>query len=138
VLQHARELEPVIDLLAGLCARVHRVAPAAVARDRSREERRAYREGRFRAHLRGARLLRFSARRVIGADWSLGLAPGDTPRPGTLVGLLDAAGFCLRVGLVRRARAGTLEVSARWREPRAVRWLQLGRLRVAPGGEEAR
>jgi polynucleotide 5'-kinase involved in rRNA processing len=134
-LQQANELEPLLALLDGI-VRVHRVAPAQAARQRSREERRDYRERRFRAHLRAATTLRLGTRRLLTPDWAPG--PGVPPLPGTLVGLLDRDGFCLRLGIMRATHGRTVEVAARWRRPREVAWLRLGTLRVAPSGVELR
>jgi polynucleotide 5'-hydroxyl-kinase GRC3/NOL9 len=126
------ELEPLLALLGGI-ARVHRVRPAPAARARGRDERRAYRERRFRAHLRGATSMRFDARRVLGPGWS----PGETPLPGAVVGLLDRDGFCLGLGIVQGRRGGRVEILVR-RPPGAVARLRLGALRLGPRGEEMR
>jgi polynucleotide 5'-hydroxyl-kinase GRC3/NOL9 len=127
------ELAPLLRLLDGV-ARVHRVAPAPVARARDRDERRAYRERAFRGQLRGATVVRFDARRVMSPDWS---PDGGAPLPGTLAGLLDRDGFCVGVGIVHEARGRVVEVRVR-RPPRTVARVQLGTLRVTPGGEERR
>jgi polynucleotide 5'-hydroxyl-kinase GRC3/NOL9 len=134
--EEERELEPLLALLGGM-ARVHRVAPARVARERDRDERRAYREARFRAHLRGAVTLRVTSRRLIGADWSAGSAAGK-PSPGTLVGLIDRAGFCLAAGVVRAVRGSVIELHTRWRDARSVTCVQVGRFALDPGGGEVR
>lgn len=131
-LQRDGEVEHLLTPLA-LVATVHRVAPAAVARDRSREERRTWREARFRAHLHGASVRRFDRRRVVGADFSAGLPPGRDVAAGTLVGLLDQDGLCVCVGVVRAVRARTVDVAARLDDPRRVAWIQLGTLRIDAG-----
>jgi polynucleotide 5'-hydroxyl-kinase GRC3/NOL9 len=134
-IQEERELEPLLGVLEGI-ARVHRLAPSPAARARGRDERRQYRERLFRAHLRGATVVRFEARRVIGPGWSPGIA--GAPLPGTLVGLLDGEGFCLGLGSFAAVRGRMVEVHARRQPPRAVAWLRLGTLRIGPGGVELR
>jgi polynucleotide 5'-hydroxyl-kinase GRC3/NOL9 len=134
-LEERDELTALLALLGGI-ARVHRLAPVPAARARGRDERRRYRERAFRAHLRGAVVVRFDARRVIGPGWSPGL--DGTPLPGTLVGLLDREAFCLRLGIVRAARGRSVEILVRPPPRRTVAWLRLGTLRVTSGGEELR
>jgi polynucleotide 5'-kinase involved in rRNA processing len=135
--QQADELEALLAPL-GRLATVHRVPPVDVARERSREERRAWREARFREHLRGADVHRFGRGRVLGTDWSAGLPPGRDVAARTLVGLLDREGFCSRVGVVDAVRAHTIDVAARCDDPGAVAWVQLGTLRVDERGSESR
>ena len=106
------------------------IAPAPVARERGRDERRAYRERGFRTHLRGAGIVRFDVRRMINAT--------GRPAPGTLVGLLDRDGFCLRVGIVDAVRGRYVEVRVRRPARGTVARLQLGTLRVTASGEEVR
>ena len=125
------ELEPLLALLSGPCRAIHRLAPVAEATDRSRDERRAYREARFRAHLTGGRTHSFARDRLIDVDWSL----GSEPAAGTVVGLIDRAGFCLGIGLLEPVRRGALAVYARWRRWSAVEWVQVGRPRLTRRGE---
>jgi polynucleotide 5'-hydroxyl-kinase GRC3/NOL9 len=128
------ELTPLVAFLETI-ARVHRVAPADVARARDRDERRRYRERRFRTELRGAEVLRFDRRRVVGSAWD---AAASAPLPETLVGLLDRDGLCIGLGAVHAIRDRVLEVRARRPPPRTVAWLRLGTLRVSARGEEMR
>lgn len=136
-LQQADELEPLLAPL-GRLATVHRVPPVGVARERSRDERRAWREARFREELRDADVHRFDRDRVLAADWSAGLPPGRDVPARTLVGLLDRDGFCRSVGVVNAVRARTIDVAARCEDPSAVAWIQLGTLRVDERGVESR
>lgn len=129
------ELASLVVLLERV-ARVHRVAPAPVARERGRDERRVYRERAFRAHLRGAGVIRFDRRRVIGPTWSR-MAP-DEPVEGTLVGLIDREGFCRRLGVVSTVRPHVIEVRVRHPRPGTITSLRLGTLRVTRTGEELR
>ena len=130
------ELAPLLALLEGI-ARVHRVRPAPAARQRDRDERRAYREARYRAHLRGAVTVRLPLRRLIGADWSVGAAAA-TPSPGTLVGLVDRRGFCAAIGVVQAIRAGALEIRTRSPKPPPGTRVQAGHFALGPGGVELR
>jgi len=136
-LQRGDELEALLAPL-GRIATVHRVAPVDIARERSRDERRAWREARFREHLRDARVHRFDRGRVLGTDWTAGLPPGRDVPARTLVGLLDRDGFCRCVGVVEAIRARTIDVAARCEDPGAVAWVQLGTLRVDERGVESR
>ena len=135
-IERDRELEPLLALLAGM-ARVHRVPPAPAARERRRDERRRYREAQFRADLRGALSLRLGAGRLVDVDWSAGSA-ARTPSPGTLVGLVDRAGFCVGVGVVQQVGARSIVVRTRWRNARAVASVQVGSFALGPGGTEVR
>jgi polynucleotide 5'-kinase involved in rRNA processing len=136
-LQQADELEPLLTLLAGLCPSLYRLRPAAEAHDRSASERKQYREDRFRRHFQGAEVIPFPPDRLVNRDWSVGgLAAGQLPVPGTLVGLLDSHGFCLGLGLLEEAGPSRLGVYTSWRRPEAVARLQLGRLRLTRQGEE--
>jgi len=136
-LERADELEALLAPL-GRLASVHRVPPVDVARERSRDERRAWREARFREELRDAAVHRFERSRVLGTDWSAGLPPGRDVAPRTLAGLLDRDGFCRSVGVVDAVRARTIDVAARCDDPAAVAWVQLGTLRVDERGVESR
>lgn len=124
------------DLLAVLAAperRIERLAPAAGARDRSRDERRRHREGRFAAHLAGAATRLFSPRRVLGPDWSFG--GGARLAPGTALGLLDGDGFCLGLGVLEEVHADRLAVRTPVAEVPVVR-LVAGDFRLDPDGRE--
>jgi len=136
-LERADELEALRAPL-GRLATVHRVPPVDVARERSRAERRAWREARFREHLRDAGIHRFDRDRVLGTDWSAGLPPGRDVPTRTLAGLLDRDGFCRCVGVVDAVRARTIDVATRCDDPGAVAWVQLGSLRVDERGVESR
>jgi len=127
------ELEPLLALLSGPRRAIHRLAAVAEATDRSSEERRDYREAGFRAHFAGGHSHRIGRERLIDLDWSLGGA--GNPAAGTVVGLIDRRGFCLRIGLLEPVRRGGLAVYARWRRWSAVEWVQLGRPRLTRRGE---
>jgi polynucleotide 5'-hydroxyl-kinase GRC3/NOL9 len=124
------------DLLAVLAAaqrRIERLAPAAGARDRSRDERRQHREARFAAHLASAATRLFSPRRVLGPDWSFGGA--GRLAPGTVLGLLDADGFCLGLGVLEEVHEDRLAVRTPVTEVPVVR-LVAGDFRLDAEGRE--
>jgi polynucleotide 5'-hydroxyl-kinase GRC3/NOL9 len=136
-LQRAAELEPLLALLEGPCPVVHRLAPAPEAHDRSPAERKSYREARFRAHLHGGSLLPFDPGQLLGPDWTLGWGPAAAAAlPDTVVGLLDAEGFCLALGVLEEGGPDRIGVHTAWRRPGAVARIQLGRLRLTRQGEE--
>ena len=127
------ELDDLLALLDAPERRVERVGPAAGARDRSADERRRHREGRFAAHLASARTRLFSPRRVVGADWRFG-GIADLA-PGTALGLLDGDGFCLGLGVVEEVHADRLAVLTPVADVPVVR-LAVGDFRLDPEGRE--
>jgi polynucleotide 5'-hydroxyl-kinase GRC3/NOL9 len=136
-LQRAAELEPLLALLEGPCPVSHRLSPVPEAHDRSPAERKSYREARFRAHLHAGCLLPFDPGRLLGPDWAPGWGPvAATALPDTVVGLLDAEGFCLALGVLEEAGPDRLGVYTAWRRPDAVARVQIGRLRLTRLGEE--
>ena len=74
--------------------------------------------------------MRFDVRRMINAT--------GRPAPGTLVGLLDRDGFCVRMGIVAAVRGRRLDVRVGAPARGKVVRLQLGTLRVTASGEEMR
>jgi polynucleotide 5'-kinase involved in rRNA processing len=122
-------------VLAGVVARVHRVTPAAPARDRSRAERQDYRRERFRAHFAGARVQRFRRAQLLDGSWSVG---AGTPPPGALLGLLDAAGLCVGLGIHVETHREAVDVLTAIRTPEAVARVQIGSLRLGPDYAEQR
>jgi polynucleotide 5'-hydroxyl-kinase GRC3/NOL9 len=130
---HRRGLGDLLSVLAEAERRIERLAPAAGARDRSRDERRRHREGRFAAHLAGAATRFFSPRRVLGPDWSFGGA--GRLAPGTVLGLLDGDGFCLGLGVLEEVHADRLAVRTPVAEVPVVR-LVAGDFRLDAEGRE--
>lgn len=126
-------LDELLAVLAAPERRVERLAPAAGARDRSREERRRHREGRFAAHLAAAETRLFSPRRVLGPDWTF----GETGRlaPGTALGLLDGEGLCLGLGVLEEVHADRVAVRTPVAQVPVVR-LVAGDFRVDAEGRE--
>jgi polynucleotide 5'-hydroxyl-kinase GRC3/NOL9 len=136
-LQRGPELEPLLALLQGVCRTIHRLAPAAEARDRAPNERKHYRETRLQAHLQGGTLVDFQPSQLLSLDWMPGpSSEGPGVLRGTVVGLLDRQGFCLGLGLLDEMPPNRLSVFTRWRDPDAVAWVQVGKLRLTPGGEK--
>lgn len=126
-------LDELLAVLAAAERRVERLAPAAGARDRSREERRRHREGRFAAHLAGAVTRLFSPRRVLGPDWSF--AGAGRLAPGTVLGLLDGDGLCLGLGVLEAVHEDRLAVRTPVAEVPVVR-LVAGDFRLDADGRE--
>lgn len=107
-LERDGELESLLRLLTQDGRRVDRLKVSGVARTRDREERRRHREERFAAHFSDARTRLVSPRRVFGRDWAPGA--GEDLEEGTVLGLLDAEGFCLGLGIFRAAHADRVEI----------------------------
>jgi polynucleotide 5'-kinase involved in rRNA processing len=140
--QREGELEPMLALLEGPAGQLHRVAAAPEARDRTPAERRHYREARLRAHLDRARLVQLDAAPLVRPDWTLS-APGAATNlapipPGTLVGLLDRAGFCLALGVIVQHDDHHLDVYTPVADPSSIARIQPGRFRLGAGCEELR
>jgi len=130
-LQRHDELEETIALLAAICPVVHRLSPDSEAVDRSRAERKAYREARYREHFQGGKLRCLDRVFVFGPDWTGPPPPSeDRPMGGTVAGLLSRDGFCLGLGLVKDAEAGRALVYTACADLKAVAAVQLGRLRI--------
>jgi polynucleotide 5'-hydroxyl-kinase GRC3/NOL9 len=127
------DVDALLAVLAAAERRIERLAPAAGARDRSRDERRRHREARFAAHLAGAATRLFSPRRVLGPDWSFGGA--ERLATGTVLGLLDGDGFCLGLGVLEEVHADRLAVRTPVAEVPVVR-LVAGDFRLDPEGRE--
>lgn len=137
-IQRGKELEPLLALLAREGLTIFRLAPSPAAGAASDDERRAQRERRLKAHLHGAATRLFGGGQIVGRDWGLGLAAdnGSGPRgleAGTVVGLLDDAGFCLGLGRVEEVHADRLAVSTPVRG-RGVARLRVGSFRMAEDG----
>src|SRR5262249_37347864 len=127
----------LLTLLEGLCSRTHRLPPAPEARDRTPNERKRYREERFRAHFRDGRKHLFRFDGLVGRDWLLRPLPAEpSMAPGTVVGLLDRQGFCLAVGLVEEVRPESVAVYTAGGDATAVARVQVGNLRLSRQGEE--
>src|SRR5262249_23465531 len=106
------------------------------ARDRAPGERKQYRESRFQAHFQNAGVLELPPSRLLNLDWTAGFCSATSFVPhGTVVGLVNHQGFCLGLGLLDELRSERLRVLTRWRDPDAVTWVQVGKVRFGPAGE---
>lgn len=127
-IQRDLELEPILAVLSGICPRIYRLAPAGEAHDRTAADRAAYRQQRYREHLRDGQFIQVPAGHVI--DFVGRREPGKQPVQGEIVGLLDATGFCQGLGLIEDARADWLTIYTAWRQPEAVVRVQRGKVRL--------
>ena len=148
-IQHDREVEPILAHVP-LGTIVHRLRPAALARPRSPEERRAIRERKFAAYFAGSGrcvldLGRVAAERpatYMGRKIPPSRVVADVPPDalrGLLVGLADRRGTIMAMGTVTEVDPALqrLSVAAPGLSPDAVQFVQWGRLRVTPAGREA-
>lgn len=134
-LERAEELAALRGVLAGEGRRVLRFPASRLARDRSAEERRRFRERRFEAHFATATSRELPAELAVGTGWERGV--GDAG-PGTLAGLLDAQGYCLALGVLEAVAGEALRLRTPYAgAPAAVGRVQLGRLRLTPDAREA-
>ncbi|HEX4835873.1 MAG TPA: Clp1/GlmU family protein [bacterium] len=147
-IQRGDEVEPILARISSTTV-VHRLHPSRRIRQRSPEERRAFRERMFGQYFRRAR--RFSLDvAMLPADrpvWYAGEwipqarmlvdIPSDALRH-LLVGLADQAGFLVALGTVEDVfpTAHRIDVLAPLDSLAQVRTLQWGMLRVAPSGRE--
>lgn len=130
-LERAAELQSVLALVGAVCPTIHRAGVRPEAKDRTLEQRRAFRQERYQAYFREAGTVQLDSSRLIGANWSGNpLKNREYPAPGTVVGLLDAAGFCLGIGLVEKILPTRLVVHTPWPDPSAVVSLKLGKIHL--------
>ncbi|QYZ78869.1 hypothetical protein E2N92_05235 [Methanofollis formosanus] len=93
-IQREKELEPVLGPFKGRFGpKFHRIPPSSHAKERSRGERRRYREKRFAAYMEGAVRTRLSPDLQVRGE-----VPEDPT--GTAAAVCDAAGWALAVGVV--------------------------------------
>ncbi|MCI0393793.1 MAG: hypothetical protein L0332_07230 [Chloroflexi bacterium] len=121
-----KELEPILSPLRRLLGRRLHILPVpAAARNRSSEERRAHRAGRYRAYFRDARPQTLSYQR-------LAVFPRRAFIPGQLLALEDGNGFALALGVVERVdTAGQqLTLYTPWDGQGTPAALRLGDLRL--------
>jgi polynucleotide 5'-kinase involved in rRNA processing len=132
-LERDGELAPLLSLLASEGRRIQRLPASAVAHPSSAAAQRSQRQGRFAAHLLGARSRLFSPRRIFTHDWMP--AGADLLAEGTVLGLLDGDGFCLGLGLVEEVHEDRVAVWTPVDEVPVVR-IQVGDFRLDPEGRE--
>jgi polynucleotide 5'-hydroxyl-kinase GRC3/NOL9 len=130
-------LEALVSLLDTPTREVIRLPPSPLARERPAAERRRYRQERLRAHFAGARAVSLPREALVSSSWEPVGTVAPLPPPGTLLGLLDAEGFCLALGIVEGAAGQSLQVVTAWGDAGAVARVQAGtaRLRRDPQGE---
>lgn len=127
------------DVLERAGLEIRCIAPSPHARNRSWEERRAYREGLLRTYFSRTHLLSVPADRVLTADWHAGLTPtAAATAPGRLCGLLDERMYCRALGIVDALGVNSLFVRTPVTEAAWLRCVQLGRLQLTMRGEEVR
>ncbi len=111
VLQRERELEPLIAPWRSVQRFVLVELPTSpLVRTRSREERIAWRQQRFRLYFRRARLLSVPLQAFSLLYDRTATAGGTVLVPGQLVGFLDRWGFLMALGIVRRIGDQNIEV----------------------------
>ncbi len=137
-IQQGAELEPLLGWFArGLRPRVHRLPVSSAVRVRSREERRAYREGKFAAYFAGATLqaLPLDGIGLVGVDSARGREGEWRQR---LVALCDRRGFVVALGIGEALdlERGVLWLRAPAFEPGQVALIMPGSLRLDSSGRE--
>jgi polynucleotide 5'-kinase involved in rRNA processing len=130
-LERKRELEETVALLGAICPVVHRLPPEPEAVDRSRAQRKSYREARYREHFQDGKIRCLDRVLVFNPEWAPTPPPSeDRPMSGTVAGLLSQEGFCLALGLVKEAEASRALVYTACDNLDTVAAVQLGTLRL--------
>ncbi len=124
------ELGPLLWALEAPGRRIHRLAPVPEAKDRSAEERRRYRERRFEAHFREAKVHRFGPGHLIAGDFQR--ATLDDLSPGLVLGLIDAGGSCLGLGIVHKVHDDHVAVLTPVRSVHRIHRLQMSQVTLDP------
>ncbi len=126
----------IAQLLEQAGTRCVRLPRSEHARDRDWEERRQFREQRFRDYFATASLSLYSNDQIVTMHWEPGLSPMTAAlAPGRLCGLLDEGFLCIGLGIVESLAPGGLFV----RTPvpaDEVHCVVLGRLQLARDGRE--
>ncbi len=132
VLQKAREMEGLLNRMhLTLATKVNRLPVSPQSRSRSSAERRAYRQQRFAAYFQDI------PARWINLSHPRRLLSGFSPSTGRLLGLLDASGGTLGLGVIRRCGSGRLELITPVTSLDAIRVLQPARIRLGRDWNEA-
>ena len=124
------ELGPLLWALEAPGRRIHRLAPVPEARDRGTEERRRHRERRFEAHFRGAKVRRFGPAHLMTGAFQR--APLEDLSQGVVLGLIDATGSCLGLGVVHEIHEDHVAVLTPVRSVDQVHRLQVGDVTLDP------
>jgi len=136
-------LQPIARAIRPGEARVHRLVPAAVVEARSPAHRRRWRQGRFQAYLARATVRRIAleGRAIYGGDprrWARAREELGERLQGLLVGLSDAEGIGVAIGLLRGIgpRAESLLVLAPPVDDGAIAAVSLGTIRLREDGTQ--
>ncbi|MBI1987608.1 MAG: hypothetical protein HYS70_04605 [Nitrospinae bacterium] len=136
-LQHAGELEPILQPLEGRPGmRIHRLPVHPLARPKTLEERQANRSHKYSEYFRGRRLAGFNLQkiRVIGNASPLETYSSSAcaDLKGLLVGLNDAENFTLGMGILSHLdpRKGKITLWTPLSPLSGVRILRLGALKL--------
>lgn len=121
-LRRGTELEPLIGPWRhSQRFRLVELPTSRLARERTREERRTWRQYRFELYFRRAGVVHFSLEQVPVLGRSM-------PVPGQLVGLIGKAGFLLALGVVRHVEGEEVSVLTPLTSPDRVDLICLGDL----------
>ncbi len=146
-LQKSGELEPILEKYnESLLLRIYRLPLSEQVRPRSMEERRIYRDDRFREYFRNSSILELAIEEVriegevrdpngdmLPLEWALGIN-------GLLVGLKDTNDDTLALGVIRNysEEKKVVRVLTPLGETEKVKTIHLSSLKVIPLYEESR
>ena len=141
VLQRSGELESLVrPFVDRKTLRIYRLPVSPMARSRNPQERKAYREKKFRGYFKGASVELLSISRLAFLHQTAShftRSKGGFPRY-LLVGLNDAENRTLALGIVEAfdRESQELFIYTPLRDLTPLRYLVLGSLRVDPNGRE--
>lgn len=124
------ELGPLLWALEAPGRRIHRLSPVPEAHDRGTQERRRHRQRRFEAHFRGAKVRRFGPAHLMTGDFQR--AQLKELSTGVVLGLIDAAGSCLGLGVAQAVHEDHVAVLTPVRSVDQVHRLQVGDVTLDP------
>jgi len=146
-IQKSEELEPILEHYnESSLLRIFRLPLSEQVRPRSMEERRIYRDDRFREYFKNSSILEFAIEEVriegevrdpngdtLPLDWALRIS-------GLLIGLKDSNGETLALGVIRNyiEEKKVVRVLTPLGETEKVKTIHLSSLKVIPLYEESR
>lgn len=142
-LQRTDEIEHILRLYKDdLSIRIHRLPVSEISRSRSREERRIYRNSRFKKYFRDSEVKEIRLKdikitgKVVGSQ-AYTIPPERAIRiEGLLIGLKDEKDDTMALGVIDRFEEERLYVYTTLKEIDRVRAIQLGSLKLSPSYEE--
>lgn len=142
-LQHTDEIEHILGLYEdNLWIKIHRLPISGVARSRSKEERRVYRNRRFKEYFEDSEIKEIRLKNIIITGKVIDskgyvIPPERAIRiEGLLIGLKDEKENTLSLGIINRFEKERLRFSTPLKNIEGIEEIQLGSLKLSPSYEE--